>query len=132
MVLVDTSVLIGYLKGLNNEKTEKFDLIIENNVPYGINNYIYQELLQGASSEKEFETLRKYFLTQKFYDVKKGSESFEEAAHNYFQCRKAGVTVKSTIDMIIVQTALENNLFLLHYDSDFTRIAGVIKKLKIY
>ncbi len=132
MVLVDTSVLIGYLKGVKNAQNNKLDLIIENGIPYGINNYIYQELLQGAASESEFESLRGYFSTQKFYDVKRGSVSFEDAAHMYFKCRKAGVTVKSTIDMIIAQTAIENDLFLLHNDADFTRIAGIIKKLKTY
>ncbi len=42
MVLVDTSVLVGYFKGL------KMNYLIDNNIPYGICNYVYQELLQGS------------------------------------------------------------------------------------
>ena len=47
MILVDTSVLIGYFKGATDKPYKQFDDIIENNVPFGINNVIYQEVLQG-------------------------------------------------------------------------------------
>jgi hypothetical protein len=36
------------------------------------------------------------------------------------------------IDFLIVQTAIENNLMLLHNDTDFTSMARIIKELKIY
>jgi len=49
-----------------------------------------------------------------------------------FVCRKSGITVRSTIDLLIAQIAIENNLFLLHSDKDFDFIASVIKELKIY
>lgn len=48
MILVDTSVLIAFLKGIENEKVKKFEEAIQNNIPFGINNFIYQEILQGA------------------------------------------------------------------------------------
>jgi hypothetical protein len=56
MILVDTSVFICYFKGFENEATAKFDKIISENILFGINNYIYQELLQGSANEKEFNT----------------------------------------------------------------------------
>jgi predicted nucleic acid-binding protein len=40
--------------------------------------------------------------------------------------------VRSTIDLLVAQTAIENNLFLLHNDSDFTNMAKAIKELKIF
>jgi len=36
-----------------------------------------------------------------------------------------GVTINSAIDLIIAQTAIENDLFLLHNDSDYEKIAGI-------
>jgi predicted nucleic acid-binding protein len=132
MVLVDTSVLISYFKGVENDKTEKFENLILNNIPFGINNYIYQELLQGASSEKDFNKLKIYLETQKFYDLKYDKKSYEDAAKMYYTCRKSGLTIRSTIDLLIAQTAIEHNLLLLHDDIDYTNIAKVIKTLKIY
>jgi len=132
MVLVDTSVLISYLKGATNKATEKFEKILSDNIPFGINNFIYQELLQGVSSEKDFKKLKEYLDTQRFYDLKNGRKSYEEAALMYYKCRKEGVTVSSTIDLLVAQTAIENNLLLLHHDTDYTHISRVIRELRIY
>jgi predicted nucleic acid-binding protein len=49
-----------------------------------------------------------------------------------FTCRRAGITIRSTIHLLIAQTAIENNLYLLHKDEDFTNIAKIIPELKIY
>ncbi len=112
MILVDTSVLIDYLKNIQNEAVEKFEYILSENIPYGINEFIYQELLQGVTSEKDYNILKEYLDNQTFYSLTKGKESYAEAAKNYFKCRKAGYTIRSTIDLLIVQTALEYNLYL--------------------
>ena len=42
MILVDTSVLEDYLKGLNNKSTQTLDYVIDSGIPYGINDFIYQ------------------------------------------------------------------------------------------
>ncbi|HZX35495.1 MAG TPA: PIN domain nuclease [Thermodesulfobacteriota bacterium] len=125
MVLVDTSVVIDYLKGRDNEHTGKFDAVIKNNIPWGINSFIYQEVLQGARTEKEYGILRNYLSSQRFYGLKDEKKSFEEAAMLYLKCRKKGLTVSSTMDCIIAQTAIENRLLLLHNDSDYVKIARV-------
>lgn len=131
MVLVDTSVLIDYLRGNQNEATEKFDYILGARIPFGINSFIYQELLQGVRTEEEFRSLKRYLDTQRFYRLRDEKESFAQAARIYFDCRKKGITVTSTIACLIAQTAIENDLFLLHNDSDFERIAQVVK-LRFY
>ena len=132
MILVDTSVLINFFKGIKNHKVDKLRSTISNRIPYGICNLVYTELLQGARTEKEYELLQKYLCTQRFYELKNGLRSYEAAALNYFQCRKNGVTVRSTIDIIITQIAIENDLLLLHDDSDYSSIAKVITDLKEY
>ncbi len=132
MILVDTSILIDYLKDKNNPEIKKFDTILDLQIPFGITSQIYQEVLQGTSSQKDFNTLKKYLETFNFYYPKDGVQSYSEAAFIYFKCRKQGITVKSTIDCFIVQICLENNLKLLHKDRDFINIQKVIKKLSFF
>jgi hypothetical protein len=60
MIPVDTSVLIGYFKGSQGLSYEKMDYILDNDIPYGINDYIYQEILQGSKTDKEFSLLKEY------------------------------------------------------------------------
>jgi predicted nucleic acid-binding protein len=42
----------------------------------------------------------------------------------YLKLRKKGVKVKSMMDCLVARAAIENHLFLLHNDKDFTRISG--------
>ena len=126
MVLVDTSVIIDYLRGAANEPVSRFQYILDNNIPFGINSFIYQEVLQGVKSDRDFLNVKKYLDTQRFYDLKDKRDSYAAAARIYYDCRKKGITINSTIDCLIVQTALENELFLLHNDSDFNRISRVV------
>lgn len=126
MILVDTSVLIDFFKGDINENTEKLKTIILQNIPFGINSFIFQEVLQGASTKEDFELLRDYLKTQKFYHLKDPVSSFIQAAEIYFNCRKQGINVRSTIDCLNVQTTLEHDLFLLHNNKVFFEIARVI------
>jgi len=69
--------------------------------------------------------------TQRFYHLNDPVDSFAKAARIYFNCQKQGITIRSTIDCLIAQTALEHDLFLLHNDNDFTVMTAVIN-LKIY
>jgi len=75
--------------------------------------------------------LKSYLETQIFYIPKNPIESFAQAAQLYRNCRTKGITPRSTIDCLIVQIAIEHDLFLLHNDKDFERIAEVIE-LRIY
>ena len=132
MILLDTSVLIDYLKDTKNAATTTLDEIIDGGLPYGICDYVYQELLQGTKTEKEFKKLKEYLESLPFYYLNYGKESFEQAALVNFRCRRAGITIRSTIDLLISEIAIENKLFLLHNDADFDSIAKIITDLKIY
>lgn len=131
MILVDTSVLIDFFKGVKNPVTKKFRSVLRQKIPFGINSFIYQEVLQGAKSEREYENLKKYLITQYFFHLNDPIDSFTRAARIYFDCRQKGITIRSTIDCIIAQTAMEHNLHLLHNDNDFKAMTEVIK-LKFY
>ena len=131
MILVDTSVLIGLFKGDDSPAVATFRDIIQQQMPFGITSVIYQEILQGAKSEKEYLILKKYLSTQRFFHPKDPIDSYAGAAHIFYSCRRKGITIRSTIDCLIAQIAIEHKLFLLHNDKDFTALAPVID-LQIY
>jgi len=76
MILIDTSILIGYFKGLKGKPHDKLDSLIDQNIPMGICNQVYQEVLQGAKDEKEFELLKEYLNTMDIYDLRYGKKSY--------------------------------------------------------
>ena len=125
MILVDTSVLIDFFKGIKNPAEVKFKSLLEQEIPFGITSLIDQEVLQGAKSEKEYAGLKKYLSSQRFFHPQDPIETFAKAAGIYFRCRKKGITVRSTVDCMIAQIAIESELLLLHNDRDFEAMATV-------
>lgn len=132
MILVDTSVWIDYLRENSNEQVEWFEDVLSHGYPFGITSVIYQEVLQGAESEKSFERLDDYLSTQTFYDPLDPIESYREAGRLYFLCRRAGFTIRSTIDCLIARVAIEHDLLLLARDRDFEHLASVVPDLRLY
>jgi predicted nucleic acid-binding protein len=131
MVLVDTSVLIDYFRNIENSKSLLFDNIIQREIPFGISCFTYQELLQGARDINEFDELKLYLSYQTIYSFPQDLYFYENCAKTFFDLRRAGKTVRSSIDMLIAQTAVKFDLFLLHNDKDFDVIAEIVKNLKI-
>jgi len=132
MILVDTSILIDFLKDKRNSEIDKFNTILEMGIPFGITSHIYQELLQGSATQRDFKTLQRYLDTFIIYSPKDQKQSYAEAAYIYFLCKKRGITVRSTIDCLIVQIAREHGLKLLHNDRDFDNIRKVIKDIEFF
>lgn len=123
MILVDTSVFINYFKGRETAAT----LFLENTLDHScwITSLVYQELLQGARDEKEFDILRVYISSQFFCHPTDPIASYEKAAKIFFDCKRKGITIRSTIDCLIAQIAIEHNIPLLHDDDDFVKIAKI-------
>ena len=90
MILVDTSVLIGFFRGMENPASRTFRSVLEQNVPFGISSFIFQETVQGAKTEQEYAVLTKYLGSQRFFHPRHPVDSFESAARMYFECRRRG------------------------------------------
>ena len=123
MILVDSSVLISYFKDEEIPATRAFQEVLHKDIPFGIHEWIYLEVLQGSRTEKDFRKLKKYLETQVFFEVTRGKESYAEAARMFFILRKKGITIGGSADCLIARVAIENDLYLLHQDEDFTRIS---------
>jgi len=127
--LIDTSVWIDYFRDIENASTTKFISMLDRNVPFGLTGIIYQEVLQGAVSEKDFNNLKDYLSTQRFFYPQDEIATHESAAKLFYLCRRKGITIRSTIDCLVAQIAIENNLAILHNDQDYDRIQSVVPEL---
>lgn len=132
MILVDTSVIIDFLKGIDNLEVQKLDDIIASGLSYGIADITYQEVLQGAASLSDFQKLKSYLDTLPTYSPRNGRDSFAQSALIFFNCRRRGYTVRSTVDCLIAQISMEHGLRLLHNDRDFDHMSEVLQELEIF
>jgi hypothetical protein len=123
VIVVDTSVLIDFFKGKTTPAAARFREIESEGIPFALPRICGQELLQGARDEREWRLLDEYLGTQCLLDVSQGFLSYTEAARIFFDCRRRGITLRSSIDCLIAQIALEQDATLLHDDDDFESIA---------
>ncbi len=130
MYLVDTSVWVDFFKASPTPPVERLKALLTAGTEVSLTATILQEILQGTADERQFAKYRSYFETQPIYLPKDPIETAITAARIYFDCRHRGITVRSSNDCLIAQTAVEHNLVLLHNDEDFRRISGVLNELK--
>lgn len=117
MIIVDSSVWIDYFNGIPTWQTDSLDNYLSN-VPVVIGDLILTEVLQGFRSNKDYETAKTFLSTFPFRQMG-GYNVAIQSAQNYRLLRKAGVTVRKTIDIIIATFCIIEGLTLLHDDRDF-------------
>lgn len=122
MILLDTSVLVDYFRGLDTPATARLEQLQTEETPFAIPGICCQELLQGAKDEAEWAELSEYLESQHIAHPQNPWETHRQAARIYFDLRRQGITIRSTIDCWIAQLALEAEAPLLHDDEDFERI----------
>ncbi len=122
MILVDSSVWIDYFNDKRSWQTDLLDYMLSY-VPIIIGDLILTEVLQGFKTDKDYETAKAYLSELPFRQMG-GYNVAVQSAQNYRQLRKAGITVRKTIDIIIVTFCIIEELTLLHDDRDFNPIAS--------
>jgi len=130
MILIDSSVWIDFFNGVEGETVSELEKLIVNEEDICLSEYILTEVLQGFRDDREYETAKRHLLMFPVAGMQ-DENSYVEAAQIYRKCRNQGITIRKTADCIIAQTAIENNLFLLHKDQDFNLIA-LVSPLKVY
>ena len=130
MYLVDTSVWVDYIRGRDRIHVRFLRDLLTNPLAVSIAPLIYMEILQGASNPASYDRLRSYFGGQRFVDFDRSPDGHAAAARLYMDCRRRGVTVRSSLDCLIAQCAIDSELTLLHHDRDFRNIASVVPALK--
>jgi len=117
LILVDSSVWIGYFNGAITPKTEKLDSLLGREL-LAIGDLILTEVLRGFHKKQDFETARD-LLTSLTVVTMGGEDIAIQAAINFRTLRGIGVTVRKTIDSMIATSCIENAYQLLHDDKDF-------------
>ncbi|MBI1965216.1 MAG: PIN domain-containing protein [Betaproteobacteria bacterium] len=131
MLLVDTSVWIDFLAGRTTRAVEYFRGRLEAREAFALTELIYLEVLQGVREPDAARKISAYLRGQLFLAPRRGLQTYDAAADLYRRCRAAGVTVRSTIDCLVAQTAVDYGMVLLHSDRDYERIARVEPRLKL-
>ncbi|MDD2603787.1 MAG: PIN domain nuclease [Desulfobacterales bacterium] len=122
MILVDTSVWIDYFNGHPSWQTDRLDDFLSR-VPIVVGELILTEVLQGFRSDRDFQTAKGSMQALVFRSMG-GYAMAVQSAENYRYLRKAGVTVRKTIDVIIATFCIAEDLPLLHDDRDFDLIGA--------
>jgi predicted nucleic acid-binding protein len=117
MILVDSSVWIGYFNGKINPQTDWLDFALGKEVII-VGDLILAEVLQGFKSDRDFYKAKELLSNFHFMEML-GQELAIKSAENYRFLRKKGVTVRKTIDVIIGTFCIHHNISLLHDDQDF-------------
>lgn len=117
MIVVDSSVWIDFFRGLVTPQTERLDSLLSNE-PLAVGDLILAEVLQGFSSERDFNQARR-LMTSLDVITLGGHDIALQAARNYRALRAQGVTIRKTIDTIIATRCIEDDFSLLYSDRDF-------------
>ena len=128
MVLVDTGVWIDWLRGEASAATEALAGLLDEGEAC-LAPVILQELLQGARSPAALQTLRRRFSALPMLRAADPVATHMQAGELYARCRWQGITPRSPHDCLIVVTAVEHGVPLLHSDRDFAVLGAVEKRL---
>ena len=121
MILVDTSVWIDVLRRsrpLDLTSVVDFDEIVTC-LP------VVQEVLQGFADERAYRVAREAMLSLPIVESPLAEETVLEAVALYRAARRAGRTVRSSIDCLIAACAVRHDLEIVHRDRDYASLAAV-------
>ncbi len=122
MILADSSVWVDFFNGKPTWQTDLLDNYLSH-APIIMGDLILTEVLQGFKSDKDYNTA-KAFLSDLPFRQMGGYNVAVQSAENYRKLRKAGITVRKTIDIIIATFCIVEGLTLLHDDRDFEPITS--------
>ncbi len=117
MVVVDSSVWVGYFNGTRTPAAERLDAILDLE-PVAVGDVILTEVLQGFRHDRDYRTAKSLLTSLTIVEML-GQELAIRSADNFRRLRKKGITVRKTIDVIIATSCIERKLSLLYSDRDF-------------
>jgi len=121
MILVDSSVWIEVFRArhpLDLERVVPLDDVVTC-LP------VIQEVLQGFADERAFRVARDAMTALPCVESPLSLDLVEHAVGLFRVARRAGLTVRSSVDCLIAACALENDLEILHRGRDFDALARV-------
>lgn len=86
---------------------------------------VIQEVLQGVDDQRAFAGIRSAMTAWPAVDSPMSGDVVDDAVQIYRQARRAGVTIRSSIDCLVAASALRHGLVVVHCDRDYPAIARV-------
>lgn len=122
-VLVDSSAWIDFLNGAATREADAVAALLGGDGVPCLCGVVAAEVLQGLGSERSFEEVAAMFAELDLVEPA-GLSTYRKAAELYRALRARGVTVRSTIDCLIVALAEEQGCRLLARDRDLQAIVA--------
>lgn len=121
MILVDTSIWIEFFRQSSDLELEAVVDLEEvvTCLP------VLQEVLQGFDDQRAYHLAREAMLAFPMVESPLSEEVFQLAIDLYRSARRAGLTVRSSVDCLIGACALRSSLTVLHRDRDFDSLAQI-------
>lgn len=123
MIVVDTSVWIDVLNETPGPQADYCVSLIEDGQPVVLTDIIFTEILQGFASETDAAQVEGHLRGFPILRLQ-SIDDFALAAELYRTARRAGVTVRKTLDCLIAAICVRFDVPILHADRDFDLLAG--------
>ena len=123
MIAVDTSVWVDVLNQQDSPQARRCVELIEDGAPIGLTDVVFTELLQGLRTDREAALVERHLRQFPILRLE-GLDDFALAASLYRQARRAGVTIRRTLDCLIAAPCVRTHSAILHADSDFDLLAS--------
>lgn len=130
ILLPDSSVWIDAGRGATTSATRFIEQRDEGE-EIATTGIIFQEVLQGIRSEKQYEQMRTALWSTLILEPRELS-TYEIAAQLHRRARQKGLTIRKPNDCLIAAIALEHGALLVHNDRDFLALAQVEPALLVY
>jgi len=119
MVIVDTSVWIETFRA--KSPLDLIDYVDVDEIVTCLP--IVQEVLQGFRDERIFRRAREAMLSLPIVESPLTEQIVLEAVALYRNARRAGTTIRSSIDCLIAACAIRHDFEVLHRDRDYAALA---------
>jgi predicted nucleic acid-binding protein len=87
---------------------------------------VLQEVLQGFDDEQAFRIAQTAMYALPCVEAPLTRPLVEESIDLYRRARRAGVTVRSSVDCLIAACALRHGLTVVHCDRDYPSLARIV------
>jgi hypothetical protein len=123
VIVVDTSVWVDVLNGIDSPAAGTCVELIEAGEPVALTDVILTEILRGLGDEREANEVQRHLRAFPVLRLE-SLDDFALAAELYRTARHSGITIRKTLDCLIAAPCVRANAPLLHADKDFDRLAG--------
>ena len=123
MITADSSVWIDFLKGRTTAQTKMLvKLLSDSTSRLVFLDVVLLEVLRGVRSDSDYALSYKALLPLTV-EIAGGKDVALTAANMYRRLRKNGLTVRSSLDLLIATWCIANQCDLIHSDRDFDAIS---------